>query len=213
MSQSLCHLKEADPLRQFQMAEDNKIYPPPTVTTPRLAPWDHVEALCNKLDRLIALIEAWAPTAPPTAPPPAPPVEWPGWEPVISKLDEIKRQLAEITITTPWVAKAAEEIYRESIRTAGTYYTYRMVDWNRGKRLLLRAESSLDQSVQIQPLGNINNSVLGSTDINAALTCAANGKISVGFAWDDWHPYVGAKIIVATAPTKGILTIEAVIQE
>lgn len=195
-------------MRQFQMVED-KIHPPPKVTTPRLAPWDHVEALCSKLDRLIALIEAWAPTAPP----PAPPVEWPGWEPVISKLDEIKRQLAEITITTPWVAKAAEEIYRESIRTAATYYTYKMVDWNKGKRLLLRVESSLDQSVQIQPFGNISNSMQGSTDINGVLACAANGKISVGFAWDDWHPYVGAKIIVATAPTTGVLTIKAVIQE
>lgn len=208
MSQFLCHLKEADPLRQFQM-EEGKIHPPPKVTTPKLAPWDHVEALCNKLDQLITLIEAWAPTAPP----PAPPVEWPGWEPVISKLDEIKRQLAEITITTPWVAKAAEEIYRESIRTADTYYTYKMVDWNKGKRLLLRVESSLDQSVQIQPLGNINNSVQGSVDINGSLDCAAHSNISIGFAWDDWHPYVGAKIIVATAPTTGVLTIKAVIQE
>ena len=46
---------------------------------------------------MIALLEALVPTAA------APPVEWPGWEPVISKLEEIERQLGEleIKITAP----------------------------------------------------------------------------------------------------------------
>lgn len=187
-----------------------KIYPPPPVTTPRLAPWEHVELLCEKLDRLIALLEAWAP-----APPPAPPAEWPGWEPVITKLNEIKVQLGEleIKVTTPWVAKEPEEIFRRAIRTTGTFYSDKMVNWKEGKRLLLKVDSSLNQSVDIQPIGNIRDATDGAVDINASLPCAAGGKITVGLAWDDWHPFVGCEITVATAPTKGELKIDGVVQE
>ncbi len=186
------------------MAE-GKIYPPPTITTPRRAPWDHVEELCKKLDRLIAVLEAWAPTAPP--------IEWPGWEPVISKLDEIKEQIGELEFTAPWVAKEPEEIFRKAIRATGTLNSDKMANWTKGKRLLLRVDSSLDQAVQIQAMGNIGNTVNGAVDIGAALPCAAGGKISIGLAWDDWHPYIGCKIASAIAPTTGSLIISAVIQE
>lgn len=119
----------------------------------------------------------------------------------------------EVTVLTPWVAKEPEEIYRKEIRTAGTFYCDRMVNWTKGKRLLLRVVSSLNQAVQIQAIGNINDAKEGSTDINTPQACAAHDRISIGFAWDDWQPYIGAKIIVATAPTAGVLTILAVIQE
>ena len=182
-----------------------RIHPPPPPTTPRLAPWDHVQVLCNKLDRLIAILEGATP---------APPPEWPGWEPVISKLDEIKNQLKELKITavTTWEAKEPQEIYRESIRAAGTFHS-ELINWTKGKRLILKVESTLNQAVQIQPIGNINNSIDKSVDIDASLPCTANGNISVGLAWDDWHPYIGAEITVAVAPTSGQLVIEAVIQE
>lgn len=182
-----------------------KIHPPPPITTPRLAPWDHVDDLCNKLDKLISLLEAWAPAAPP--------VEWPGWEPVISKLDEIKVQLGALEIATPWVAKKPEEIFRKAIRATGTLTSDKMANWTRGKRLLLRVDSSLDQAVQIQATGNIGNTVNGAVDINAAQPCAAGGKISLGLAWDDWHPYIGCQITTAIAPTAGMLIISAVLQE
>lgn len=187
--------------------ERGKIHPPPPPTTPRLAPWDAVQELCNRLDRLITLMEG---VAPPTAP--APPPEWPGWEPVISKLDEIlnKLEVLEITATTVWVAKEPEEIYKKAIRATGTFYTT-MVNWTKGKRLLLSVISSLDQAVQIQPIGNIRNTTGGAVDINSALPCT--GNITIGLAWDDWHPYVGAKITVSVAPASGDLKIEAIIQE
>ena len=182
-----------------------EMHPPPPPSTPRLAPWDHVEALCNKLDRLIAILEGAAP---------APPPEWPGWEPVISKLDEIKSQLKELKITavTTWEAAEPVEIYREAIRAAGTFHS-ELVNWTKGKRLILKVENTLNQAVQIQPIGNVKNSVDKSVDINGPFPCTANGNISVGLAWDDWHPYVGAKITVVIAPTSGELKIEAVVQE
>ncbi|MBA7664355.1 hypothetical protein ES703_72413 [subsurface metagenome] len=182
------------------------MHPPPPPSTPRLAPWEHVEELCKKLDRLLAVLEGVAP---------APPPEWPGWEPVTSKLDEILREIKtlDIKVTTPWVAKEPEEIYRGSIRTAGTFYSDRTVNWTKGKRLLLKVDSSLNQAVQIQAIGNINSARDGAVDINGPLACGANGKITIGLAWDDWHPYIGVRITVAVAPTAGILNIWAVVQE
>lgn len=186
-----------------------KIHPPPKPSTPRLAPWDHVDDLCNKLDKLIAVLEAWAPTAPPITPP----LEWPGWEPVISKLNEIKEQIGKLEFTAPWVAKEPEEIFRKAIRAAGTLNSDKMTNWTKGKRLLLRADSSLDQAVQIQATGNIENSVNGAVGIPVAEPCPAGGKISIGLAWDDWHPYIGCQITIAIAPTTGMLIVSAVIQE
>lgn len=174
------------------MAEP-KIYPPPTITTPRRAPWDHVEELCNKLDTLIALLQAGAPTVPP---------EW------ISILAEIKELLGAF-----WVAKEPEEIFKKAIRATGTLKSDRMANWTKGKRLLIRVDSSLDQAVQIQATGNIGNTVNGTVDIGTAFTCDAGGKISIGLAWDDWQPYIGCEITIAIAPTTGNLIISAVIQE
>ena len=121
----------------------------------------------------------------------------------------------EVTVLTPWVAKEPEEIYHYAIRTPGTFYSNKMVDWTRGKRLLGKVESSLDKEVQIQLIGNIVDDMEMATDINGVLPCTANGNISVGLAWDDWHPCVGVKIVVAPekVPTKGLLTISVVIQE
>ncbi len=119
----------------------------------------------------------------------------------------------EVTVSTPWVAKEPEEIYRFAIRTTGTFYSNKMVDWTRGKRLVIKVESSLDQAVQIQVIGNTVDDVELATDINGPFPCTANGNISIGLAWDDWHPYIGVRVTSAVAPTAGILKIEDVIQE
>jgi len=119
----------------------------------------------------------------------------------------------EVTVRMPWVAKEPEEIYRYAIRITGTFYSNKMVDWTKGKRLVIKVESSLDQAVQIQLIGNTVDDKELATDINGPLPCTANGNISVGLAWDDWHPYVGVRIEVATKPEAGILTIWAVVQE
>jgi len=115
-------------------------------------------------------------------------------------------------IPAPWVAKAAEQLYSGDIRTADTFYSS-LVNWSNGKRLIIKVESSLDQAVQVQIIGNTVNSVLLATDIGAPLPCVANGNISVGLAWDDWHPYVAVEITTAVAPTAGTLTVTATVQE
>jgi hypothetical protein len=119
----------------------------------------------------------------------------------------------EVTVKTPWIAKEPEEIFKQEILATGDYYSDKMVDWTKGKRILFKVESTLNQPVQIQLIGNTVDSMYLATDINAALPCPANSNISIGPAWDDWHPYVGVRITAGVAPTAGILTISAVIQE
>ena len=119
----------------------------------------------------------------------------------------------EITVLTPWKAREPEIIFNQPIRSAGTFFTDRMVNWTEGKRLLLKVESSLDQAVQLQPFGNVDDTRTQATNIGAPVVCPANGNASIGMAWGDWQPYIGMQIVAAVAPTAGILTIRAVIQE
>jgi hypothetical protein len=119
----------------------------------------------------------------------------------------------EVTVKTPWIAKEPEEIFKQEILAVGDYYSDKMVDWTKGKRILFKVESTLNQPVQIQLIGNTVDSLNLTTDINAPQPCPANSNISIGPAWDDWHPYIGVRITAAVAPTAGILTIWAVIQE
>ncbi|MBA7567760.1 hypothetical protein ES708_09477 [subsurface metagenome] len=131
----------------------------------------------------------------------------------------------EVTVRTDWIAKEPEQIFSSAIRSAGDFYTDKMVNWTKGKRIMFKAESSLNWAVTLQVIGNIVDDKERATDINGALPLAANGNLSVGLAWDDWHPYVGVRITVPTAepgeppppppppPTAGILTISAVVQE
>ncbi len=41
----------------------------------------------------------------------------------------------EVTISAPWVAKEPETIFTQAIRTAEVFYSDKMVNWTRGKRL------------------------------------------------------------------------------
>lgn len=189
------------------------INPPPPPSTPRLAPWDHVDLLCNKLDRLIAIMEAQVPTTievpegttGPTI------IRYPALEPVTNKLEEIKKLIEQQVVT--WVAKDPIQIFRQEIRTADTFYGDNLIDWRRGKRFLLHVVSSLNQAASIQLIGNINNAKDNSTDVGGVKSCPANDSIDIVPDWDDWHPFIGAKIVTATAPTSGILLIWGVIQE
>lgn len=134
---------------------------------------------------------------------------------IIGLLEQIltKGVPVEVTVSTAWVAKEPELIFDRAITSAATINADKMVNWTKGKRLIIKVESLLDQAVQIQVVGNITDSYYLATDINGPLPCVANGNISVGLAFDDWHPFIGVRITTAVAPTSGILNISAVIQE
>jgi len=121
---------------------------------------------------------------------------------------------AEVTVLTPWKAKTPEQIYSNAIRAVGTFYSDVMVDWTKGKRLVIKVESSLNQPCVIQAIGNFVDDMNSATDIGDPEDCLANGNISIGLAWDDWMPFIGVRITtVAPAPGAGILNVWSVIQE
>lgn len=187
------------------MVMERKINPPPPPSTPERAPWEDMALLIDRLSRLIELFESWAGIAP-GAPgvPGIPGVPGPPGAPAVP---------TPVEVTAPWGAKDIEEIFKESIRAAGTFYCAKMVDWSKGKRLVLRVHSTLNQSAQITAVGNIRDSRTGVAEIEPTLPCAANSDITIGLSWDDWMPYIGCKIVVSTAPTSGELEVEAVVQE
>ncbi len=119
----------------------------------------------------------------------------------------------EVTVKAPWVAKEPEVIFDRAITSAATFDADAMVNWTRGKRLIIKVESLLDRDCDIQVVGNITDNYYLATDIDAAIACPAHGNISIGLAWDDWMPFIGVRITTAVAPTSGILTVSAVIQE
>ena len=157
----------------------------------------------------------------------APPSEAERLDAIIALLQELKTTDAAILaalkalvlpgapgeVSTPWKAQEPELIFQQAIRSAGTFFSDKMVDFRNGKRLLFKVESSLDQNVTIQVIGNHTDSFNLATNINGPLPCLANGNISIGLAFDDWHPYVGVRVTAAIAPTVGMLKIWSVMQE
>lgn len=112
-----------------------------------------------------------------------------------------------------WKAKEPKLIFDQAIRNIGVFNCDRLADWRNGKRLIIKVESSLDVAANIQPIGNIDSSFHLVTNIDGPFGCPANGNISIGFAWDDWQPFVGVTIATAVAPTTGRLSVEVVVQE
>ncbi len=122
----------------------------------------------------------------------------------------------EVTVLTPWVGKEPQLIFQQAIRAAGNSQSDDLVDYRNAKRVVFKVESSLNQAVIVQLVGNITKSFNLATNVNGAFPCPANGNISIGLAWDDWQPYIGVIITAApppATPTAGILTIWAVEQE
>jgi len=119
----------------------------------------------------------------------------------------------EVTVITPWVAKEPVQIYQQAIRSAGPFQSDVMVDMRNVKRLAIRAESSLDQVVTLQLVGNFVDSFNLAVNVGPAAGCPVNGQVGFGLAWGDWMPHIGVLITPVGLPTTGLLTIWAVVQE
>ncbi len=117
------------------------------------------------------------------------------------------------SLLTPWVARDPVVIFDQEVRQAGIIQANMMVDYTSGKRALIKVESSLDQAVDIQTIGNIVDNFASAADIGPVLPCPANDNISIGLGWDDWHPWIGVRMNLAAVPTAGRLMIMVVIQE
>jgi len=174
-----------------------------------MAPWDAIRTLILRLDTLISIYEARglvAPTIAPTV------VGVPGEPAPAAAPVQVAISTLSAPIATTWKATEPVEIYKASIRGTGVFVS-KNFNWQKGKRLLIWVESTLDQSVQIQPKGNIRDNLPNATEMGPSIPCTSEGNISIGLAWDDWHPFIGVEITISTAPTKGVLKIEVVAQE
>lgn len=118
----------------------------------------------------------------------------------------------ELTVLTPWRADEPVQLFEQSSRGAGTLFSDSMLDCRNAKRILVKVESSLNQAITVQLVGNIAETVIQATDIGPIVPVVANGNASMGLAFDDWMPYVGVRIVLAIAPTAGILKIWGVLQ-
>lgn len=114
---------------------------------------------------------------------------------------------------TPWKAQEPVHIFEQAIRNVGVFQSDIMVDMRNIKRLAIRAESSLDQAVTIQLIGNFSESFTLPINVGPPAACPINGQVGFGLAWGDWQPYIGVLITAAVAPTIGLLNIWAVAQE
>ncbi len=108
--------------------------------------------------------------------------------------------------------KTPELIYSGAPRAVGTFLSS-MSDCREQGRILLFVVSSLDVAVTAQALGNYVDDENTANLIGAPAPVGIGGSISIGLAADDWHPYVGAQIVCAVAPTAGSIAIYAVEQE
>ena len=99
------------------------------------------------------------------------------------------------------------------VRSAGNHVCDRMADCRRAIVTIVRVESSLDQDVEIETIGNIVDSTDNFTAIGVNNPCPADDRIDILLYGDYWHPWVGIRVIAATAPTAGSISAQVVNQE
>lgn len=116
------------------------------------------------------------------------------------------------SVLTPWIGQDPVQIYQQAIRNVGNFTSDHMIDMRNAKRLLIKAESSFDQAVIIQLVGNDSDTFNLATNVGGPHPLPVNGNLAIGLAWDDWHPYIGVTIAVAVPPTTGLITIRQSLQ-
>lgn len=142
-----------------------------------------------------------------------------------SKLDTLASKLQELIDAfmsgsininlqiAPGEPEAAVQLFKENIRiaTGVTPLSTPLFDWRAAPRVLFKFESTLDQAINLQVVGDIfETTSTRQVNINGPIALPANGTASAGLDWADWHPYVGVQITVPVAPTTGYLQIYAI---
>lgn len=181
-----------------------KFHWPPPGSTPEQAPWQEVEALINglgllingmglvtaKLDALLSALQAITPAVP--AAPGAPAA------PSIAAVATVVTQLT----TGPTV-----EILRRAFSDLVGLSNSEVIDLTKGTTLLIKVESTLDQAVSLQPMGNIVNAIDKSTPIGLPVALPAQGNTTIIISQAFWHSYIWVRVTPVVAPAQGNLVI------
>ena len=113
-------------------------------------------------------------------------------------------------------SSGAAQILYNALPAASPVYSS-MADWRGGKRIVFHITTTLNVACSVQIIGNIADATASATDIDGAIPLAIGSVTTqyatVGPAWDDWHPYIGARITCPPLPAAGLVTIQAVEQE
>lgn len=128
-------------------------------------------------------------------PPPPPPIEVPIVRP--------KRVTAE----------AQEIMEPRAVRSVGTHVCERMADCRAAIITIVRVESGLNQDIEIETIGNVDDTVENYTPIGTRDPCPSGDRIDIILYGDNWRPYVGIRVIAAVAPTAGLITARVINQE
>ena len=185
-----------------------RINPPPPPTTPSQAPWDDVAKLIARMDKMTSLLQQIIDKPMPQAITPTPTIIYPSTP---TPIKTTQQPQAVVTSANPLTAEPEEQLYRENPRATGTFYS-KMFDWKKGARVVMLIHSTLNENIQVQPIGNFREIAPDAVEISSSKACNANSDITIGFAWDDWHPFVGVRLSITTAPTSGELEVKAIKQ-
>jgi hypothetical protein len=193
------------------MVFGNGINKPPKPSTPEQAPWTDVQALAaqvqgtnSRLDQLITLLGGQLFQLNQNIQNTGGAGGGNGGSPPVTNV---------IVSTTPLASGALVVVFHWAYNqlVPGTY-TSDMIDWSKGSRLLVKIESTLDQSVTVQPRGGIRNALDKSAFLGIPVVVPAQGNATIGFDWDLWHPNIWIVNTIAVQPNQGYLDVSYKIQ-
>lgn len=123
------------------------------------------------------------------------------------------------TPSTPATVTSSEPILlmSQDIRAGGVViYSDKMLDCravtNKG-HVYFKIESSLDQAVNVQIVGNMLESFVRASDVGLSIPVPPNGNASITLLESQWCPWVGATVAVPFPPTQGRFNLWAITQE
>jgi hypothetical protein len=88
-----------------------------------------------------------------------------------------------------------------------TVLTSDIADLSQIRRIIVKAKSTLDQQVSLQLIGDMFSPMDVPTLISSSYLVPVGSvtvsSLSIGFADDDWQPYVAVQLTTLVAPTVG----------
>jgi hypothetical protein len=136
-----------------------------------------------------------------------------------AKLDTLDSDLQSIlaaiqalaTGGTPPVPEDPVILWQKTITSAtpaGTPLSTPLVDFRQVRHVLFKFESTLDQAVNLQVVGDIfNTTSTRQVNVGGAIALAAGDTAAAEPGWAQWYPWMGVQITVPVAPATGKLTI------
>lgn len=184
------------------MTTERRFNPPPAVSTPKEAPWTDIQSLMLRQDTIITQQASLI----------AQQTEMIAYLKAISGLSPGG---TEITIPgyTPESPEPTQLVQYPYTGLAPGTFTTDGIDFRKGWRLAIHVESTLNQAVTLQTIGNIFNSSGKASTIGVAVVLLPSANTTLTYNWNQWHPHIWVNSTIAVQPTAGTLTFWYTIQK